>query len=329
MRRGSRKHYSLLALALLALASCAEHGAKAPTTQQQATIPGYKVGKPYLIDGVWYYPAVDYNYAETGIASWYGPDFHGLATANGETYDMNALTAAHRTLPMPSMVRVTNLENGRQIALKINDRGPFANNRIIDVSRRAAQLLGFEQQGAARVRVEIMDAESRQLAMLAGVATPPAQQTAAAAQADVLSSPKVTAAPAGTVSEETLAPPAGTAAVAAAQPAASRPAQQPSIVATVAVAVPAGPQPDGKVTVVAVRRTAMFIQAGAFANLANATRLRTKLTSFGQAQVVPAYVGTQKFFRVRLGPIATLAEADSMLARVVAAGHPEARLIVD
>src|SRR5882672_1868927 len=144
MRRGSQGRYGLLALALLALASCAEHGPKAPT-QQQATNPGYKVGKPYLIDGVWYYPAVDHNYAETGIASWYGPDFHGLATANGETYDMNALTAAHRTLPMPSMVRVTNLDNGRQIALRVNDRGPFVNNRIIDVSRRAAQLLGFEQ----------------------------------------------------------------------------------------------------------------------------------------------------------------------------------------
>src|SRR5262249_14658103 len=79
----------------------------------QQAVPGYKVGKPYAIDGVWYYPAVDYTYDETGIASWYGPDFHGLATANGETYDMNALTAAHRTLPMPSLVRVTNLETRR------------------------------------------------------------------------------------------------------------------------------------------------------------------------------------------------------------------------
>ncbi len=325
MRRGSRGHYGLLALALLALASCAEHGVKAPTQQQAA--PGYKVGKPYQIDSVWYYPAVDYNYAETGIASWYGPDFHGLATANGETYDMNALTAAHRTLPMPSMVRVTNLENGRQIALRVNDRGPFANNRIIDVSRRAAQLLGLEQQGTARVRVEIMDAESRQLAMLAGAAAPAAQQMAASgSQADPPSSPKVTAAPAGIVTEEALAPPSGTATAPAAQPVAAKPAPQP-IIATVAVG--AGPQPDGKVTVVPVHRTAMFIQAGAFTNLANATRLRTKLTSFGQAQVVPAYVGTQKFFRVRLGPIATLGEADTMLARVVASGHPEARLIVD
>jgi peptidoglycan lytic transglycosylase len=326
MRRGMLERYGLLGLALLTLASCAEHAVRTPTQPQAA--PGYKVGKAYQIDGVWYYPAVDYNYAETGIASWYGPDFHGLATANGEAYDMNALTAAHRTLPMPSMVRVTNLENGRQIALRVNDRGPFANNRIIDVSRRAAQILGFEQQGTARVRVEIMDAESRQLAMLAGVATPPALQTAAAGQGDAPSSPKVTAAPAGTVIEETLTPPSGIAAVPAAQPVASKPAQQ-SIIATVTVAAAAGPQPDGKVTLVPVRRTAMFIQAGAFTNLANATRLRTRLTSFGQAQVVPAYVGTQKFFRVRLGPIASLAEADTLLAKVVASGHPEARLIVD
>src|SRR5215813_1741632 len=94
-----------LGIVSLALAACAGETPKAPVQQ---VAPGYKVGKPYQIDGVWYYPAVDYAYAETGIASWYGPDFHGLATANGETYDMNALTAAHRTLPMPSMVRVTN-----------------------------------------------------------------------------------------------------------------------------------------------------------------------------------------------------------------------------
>lgn len=325
MRRGSLGTYGVLAFALLALAACAEHGPKAPTQQ---AVPGYKVGKPYQIAGIWYYPAVDYTYAETGIASWYGPDFHGLATANGETYDMNALTAAHRTLPMPSMVRVTNLENGRQIALRINDRGPFANNRIIDVSRRAAQLLGFEQQGTARVRVEIMDAESRQLAMLAGATVPAAQQTAADGQADIAASPKVTAAPAGMVTEEALAPPSGAAAAPAQLPPAPQPPQP--VVATVTVpAASQGPEPDGKVTLLPVRKTAMFIQAGAFTNLANATRLRTQLTSFGHAQVVPAYVGTQKFFRVRLGPIATLAEADATLAKVVASGHPEARLIVD
>jgi rare lipoprotein A len=129
------------------------------------------------------------------------------------------------------------------------------------------------------------------------------------------------------VTEETLAPPAGTMAAPAEQPAISKPAQQQPIIATVAVA--AGPQPDGKVTVVPVRKTAMFIQAGAFTNLANATRLKTTLMPFGRTQVVPAYVGTQKFYRVRLGPIASLAEADTTLAKVVASGHPEARLIVD
>src|SRR5690606_18692928 len=131
------------------------------------TTADYKIGKPYRINGVWYYPGEDYGYSETGIASWYGPAFHGRPTANGEVFDMNALTAAHRTLPMPSMVRVTNLGNGRAVVLRVNDRGPFAHGRIIDVSRRAAQLLGFERQGTARVRVEILEAESRALAMAA------------------------------------------------------------------------------------------------------------------------------------------------------------------
>ena len=94
----------------------------------------YKVGNPYQIAGKWYYPKEDYEYVETGIASWYGPGFHGKRTANGEIYDQNALTAAHRTLPMPSAVRVTNLENGRSLTLRVNDRGPFARGRIIDVT---------------------------------------------------------------------------------------------------------------------------------------------------------------------------------------------------
>ena len=118
---------------------------------------------------IWYYPKVDYDYSEVGVASWYGPGFHGRSTANGEQYDMNDLTAAHRTLPMPSIVRVTNLENGRSIKLRVNDRGPFVGDRIIDVSRRAAQLLGFHIDGTARVRVEIVADESKQLAAALGV----------------------------------------------------------------------------------------------------------------------------------------------------------------
>jgi rare lipoprotein A len=310
-----------LLLACCGLFGCAE--SRAPS--RPAVGEGiYKVGTPYQINGVWYYPAVDYAYAETGIASWYGPGFHGNATANGEGYDQNGLTAAHRTLPMPSMVRVTNLENGRQLALKVNDRGPFAHNRIIDVSRRAAQLLGFEQQGTARVRVEIMADESRQLAMLYGAATPVATQAAVVAPTTAAGSPQVTAAPVGAVTTETLAAPGQ--ADQAGKPVVGKAVPEP-IVGRASLA--AGPQPDGKVTLVPVRKTAMFVQAGAFTNVANANRLRLKLAPFGRSQVIPAIVGDQRFYRVRIGPIASLGQADAVLARIVAAGHPEARIIVD
>ena len=123
----------------------------------------YKIGKPYKIRGQWYYPAEDYSYSEIGTASWYGEDFHTKYTANGEVYNMHTLTAAHRTLPLPSIVRVTNLENGRSLVLRVNDRGPFAKNRIIDISKHGAQLLGFQNQGTAKVRVEIMAEESKDL----------------------------------------------------------------------------------------------------------------------------------------------------------------------
>ncbi len=118
----------------------------------------YKVGKPYQVQGVWYYPEANPDYRAEGVASWYGPGFDGLRTANGEVYDQNALTAAHKTLPMPTYVRVTNLENGRALVLRVNDRGPFVDGRLIDVSRRAAQLLGFHGKGTANVRVEAVPA---------------------------------------------------------------------------------------------------------------------------------------------------------------------------
>lgn len=123
----------------------------------------YKVGNPYKVKGKMYYPKEDYNYSEVGIASWYGEDFHAKKTANGEKYDMNSLSAAHRTLPLPSIVKVTNLQNGRSLVLRVNDRGPYASNRIIDVSKRAASLLGFQTQGTTKVRVEVLAKESKAL----------------------------------------------------------------------------------------------------------------------------------------------------------------------
>ena len=126
----------------------------------------YKIGNPYKINGKWYYPAVDYEYDETGLASWYGPQFHGKKTANGEIFDQNKISAAHKTLPLPSIVKVTNLENGRVLSdIRINDRGPFARGRIIDLSKKAAEELGFLNKGIARVRVQILEDESRKFAI--------------------------------------------------------------------------------------------------------------------------------------------------------------------
>jgi len=113
-----------------------------------------KIGAPYTIAGQTYLPREDPYYDRVGAASWYGVMFHGRKTSNGEVYDMRALSAAHPTLPMPSYVRVTNLENGRSVVLRVNDRGPYKKNRIIDVSERAAELLDFKRSGTANVRVQ-------------------------------------------------------------------------------------------------------------------------------------------------------------------------------
>jgi rare lipoprotein A len=114
----------------------------------------YRVGKPYMVAGRVYVPQENVNYRAEGLASWYGDDFHGRLTANGEVFDMNALTAAHPTLPMPCYARVTNLSNGKSLIVRVNDRGPYAANRLIDVSHKAAELLGFQGNGVAKVRVE-------------------------------------------------------------------------------------------------------------------------------------------------------------------------------
>ena len=114
----------------------------------------YRVGKPYVVGGRMYVPEEDVNYREDGLASWYGDDFHGRLTANGEVFDMESLSAAHPTLPMPCYARVTNLSNGKSLIVRVNDRGPYHGNRLIDVSNRAADLLEFKGNGVARVRVE-------------------------------------------------------------------------------------------------------------------------------------------------------------------------------
>ncbi len=139
--------------------SSAEYGvaaSKRVTTSSKIPKGGGRsqVGKPYKIAGKWYTPKIDPNYDRTGVASWYGPNFHGRQTANGEIFDQYAISAAHPTLPLPSYVRVTNLENNRSIIVRVNDRGPFASGRIIDLSKRVADILGVINKGTARVRVK-------------------------------------------------------------------------------------------------------------------------------------------------------------------------------
>ena len=129
--------------------------------------PIYKIGKKYNVGGKYYYPKKDLNYNKTGIASWYGPKFHGKLTANGEIYNQYALTAAHKTLPLPSAVKVTNLKNNKSILLRINDRGPFVNDRIIDLSSKAADILDLKREGTGLVRVQILKEKSLYLEKLA------------------------------------------------------------------------------------------------------------------------------------------------------------------
>jgi len=283
-----------------------------PSPALDETEGQYKIGEPYEIAGVWYYPKEEPDYDRTGIASWYGQPFHGRATASGETFDMNRLSAAHKTLPLPTIVTVTNLENGRSLRLRVNDRGPFVHGRIVDVSRRAAQLLGFERRGTARVRVRVAGASPGGF-ILAKPETPEAERTA------------VAAVPREPVSSERLPPPAG---AAAPRPEAE---EAPLPVATAppqpAATAPASSEPV--LVVVPVRPTQLFVQAGAFSYYDNARRLGGKLSGMGPTVISTTTVGGTRFYRVRIGPLDTLDVADNTLERVIQSGYPGARIVVD
>ena len=317
MKRGLIKSIVLLFIAIL-INGCAEtqfvvHGAKKLIQTQKKTenVPKtqgmYKVGQPYRIENTWYYPAEDFNYIETGIASWYGPKFHGKKTANGEIYDMNMLTAAHRTLPMPSVVRVLNLQNGRSLMLRINDRGPFARGRIIDVSRRAAQLLGFHRSGTARVRVEIVADQSQRLKLAALRSAIPVNDQINAkgssnrsVERQSLNSQNITTKnksnPKGIHSHGTV---------------------QGTVTQTL---INNRPVP---------KTTHLYVQAGAFIGFANASKVRTELSQFGAAWLNEVKIGRQKYYRVRIGPIQKTSEADTILSKIISAGFPKARIVVD
>jgi rare lipoprotein A len=155
-----KRNIGISLVLVMFLSSCAKKG---PPPRASIPPPGLRTQQPYQIRGVWYYPLPSAEgYAEEGLASWYGAEFHGKPTSCGEPYDMYALTAAHKTLPLGTYVKVSNLRNGRSVLLRVNDRGPFVSGRIIDLSCRAAQELGSATPGLAPVRVEAVQIASEQ-----------------------------------------------------------------------------------------------------------------------------------------------------------------------
>jgi rare lipoprotein A len=211
---------------------------------------------------------------------------------------------------------VTNLENGRSVTVRVNDRGPFARGRIIDLSRRAAQLLGIEQRGTAKVRVQILPEESRILAA----------QLTGKDDTGLVAVNGVKGAPRAAVTSTELAPPPGVAAAPARS--APRPAAQPAPSAVAALARPV--VATDTVRQVPVKPTAIYIQTGAFADFSNANRQRALLSNLGKADISQVTLNNQQpLFRVRLGPIASVDEADKLLERITTSGYPDARMIVD
>ncbi|MDG4719722.1 MULTISPECIES: septal ring lytic transglycosylase RlpA family protein [Thalassospira] len=326
LRTNGRLGLSVVALGML-LAGCAEtqlavHGVKrlGGVQSQPTQVGNYKIGNPYEIAGQWYYPAVDYEYSETGIASWYGPKFHGKKTANGEVFDQYEISAAHRTLPLPSIVRVTNLENGKSLKVRVNDRGPFAHGRIIDMSRRAAQLLGFEKQGTAKVMVEVIESDSRQIAAIAqGKAAPTVtvaeQNTVTAAPRDVVETVRLDDGPITETGQPT------TSKIKLTPPETQTTVSSSPLEGTVEEAAIVNVEP--------ITSSAIYVQAGAFSIYDNALNLRNRLYDLAPSKIEPIDVKGTTFYRVRLGPLNTVPEADILLERVIATGQNGAKVVVE
>ena len=292
MKLINKYKYFLKILTILFLTSCSEttfliNSAKKINKWDED--PMYKVGNPYKINGKWYYPAIDYDYNEVGIASWYGPGFHGKKTANGEVFDQNKISAAHRTLPMPSIVKVTNLDNGKVLEnIRINDRGPFAGNRIIDLSKKAAQELDFVNSGVARVRVEIMENESRIYA----------SQNSKKNKVRKANKAKVEKVQRNIIPNE------------------EDNNDYSELVKT--------STEDNSI----LKDKPVIIQVGAFGDHRNAKSLTEKLSQF-KAYIERKFIDNKYLYRVRIGPLSNLDLAKSIKAKLFELGHTSSHLVVN
>jgi rare lipoprotein A len=331
---------AVLLLAGASLAACAtphprlsDRQSASPTGHAPSGAGGvYKVGEPYQVAGVWYVPREQPDYDVTGMASWYGDAFNQKPTANGEIFDMGAISGAHTTLPLPSMVEVTNLDNGRRLLVRVNDRGPFVDGRVIDLSHAAARELGYDQQGLAHVRVRYVGPAATPDSSLRYAANtrspPPARRAVSYVPPPAQASPPAYAPP---VAMASAAPPVAMTPVAVSSsvlpPAVSAPQSVPvasfpeSAPAQMAARAPLQSTQDA--TQAAIYR----IQAGAFSDPANAQRVAGQLAAAGQALIEPVQRNGATLYRVLLPGPSDEGEAFALRERVVQLGFADAQVI--
>ena len=283
--------------------------------------PRYAVGEAYQAGGVWRYPREDFEYSDTGLASTAAPRLG--STANGEAADATALVAGHRTLQLPAILRVTNLENGRSVVVRVNDRGPADPGRVIEVSRRTAQLLDAANPAAFRVRVEMLQDESRRLAFTLQNREP----ARPAARAPSAEAPKlaIAAAPRGGVQAEALAAPSGVAQSGRQVPVAAAPVVAATVVAQADVPL----RLPEEIRMVSARPGLLAVECGAFGRPEYAEVLRRRIAQLGPRVTTDYNAPRDAAFLVRLGPFATTAQAEAALRRALAAGVPDARIVVE
>ncbi len=273
----------------------------------------YYVGNPYQVAGRWFTPREQPDYDRTGLASWYGEAFHRRMTANGEYFDMNTLTAAHATLPLPSYVIVTNLENNRHVIVRVNDRGPFVDTRILDVSKRAADELGYRNKGTAHVRVQYLgpaplnDHGEHLMAMNSALSTGAnkGQLVAMARNSKLRGSSPVDVAQAPSM--KSAKPSVSPLDIALAKTEVKAPENAPP---------PAMPASAGFVVRVAV-----------FHSMENAQVAYQQLAGFGPTEVVKAVGANGPLYRVQIGPLDNSSDAQAALDSAVATGYEDARIV--
>jgi peptidoglycan lytic transglycosylase len=322
-------------ISLLMLACLGACGHKSSGSSSTAQRGQYKIGNPYSIDGITYTPREEFNHTETGVASWYGPGFHAKSTANGETYDQSDRTAAHRTLQMPSVVRVTNLENGLSTTVRVNDRGPFARSRVIDLSNAAARELDMTRAGTARVRIDQLPAESVAVKEVAIGGGGPAEQNQALARLATGAPSPVAVAQAPAPAPVYIPPPAAAPAVYT-----YTPSTPPVTVAAAAVPMtnasyggswnppaPPGPTPSIASLATAPTLSGFYVQTGAFSTMTNAERQRGAIVTYGISEVSQASANGREVYRVRLGPYTTSEAAGIVADRLKRSGYGDARVV--